>query len=353
MHIQRWANGLSDEGLDVVCASQHEFLPTGWSPKVKCIRLSIHHAAGYVFNAPELARLFKEERCDLLNAHYATGYGTMATLSRVRRRMISVWGSDIYEFPHKSFLHAGLVRWVLSTAQGIGSTSLDMAQQVRLVMGNAWKGSIDITPFGVEMDRFVPSSLAHTQPSPSSPLVIGTVKTLAPKYGIDILLKGFAQLLENLPDECADHVTLRIVGGGHQEAELKSFSRSLGIKDKVEFVGKVAHADVPHWLQTLDVFVAVSRQESFGVAVIEASACELPVVVSRVGGLPEVVDDQSTGFIIAADDPQQLALALQKLVADAGLRQQMGQAGRAKVQTEYEWRHCVRLMVKAYQRLMA
>ena len=99
----------------------------------------------------------------------------------------------------------------------------------------------------------------------------------------------------------------------------------------------------------LDIYVAVSLQESFGVAVLEASACAKPVIVSNVGGLPEVVDDGKTGIIIEKENPNQLADELIKLITNPVLRIEMGKKGRLKVLNEYNWIESVKQMLSVYQ----
>src|SRR3546814_7786428 len=101
-------------------------------------------------------------------------------------------------------------------------------------------------------------------------------------------------------------------------------------------------------LRQFHIYVAVSRDdsESFGVAIIEASACGLPVIVSDAGGLPEVVDHESTGLVIPRDSPSDLARAIVRLALDAPLRQRMGGAGRPRVERHYEWSGCVGGMIQ-------
>jgi L-malate glycosyltransferase len=166
------------------------------------------------------------------------------------------------------------------------------------------------------------------------------------------LLRAFAGLLadadvQRRPDECR----LLVVGDGPQRTALEALADELGIASRCEFVGAVAHADVPAWLNRFDVYAAPSRldSESFGVAVIEAGACALPVVVSDVGGLPEVVRDGETGLIVPRDDVPALQAALKRLVLDRALRERLGRGGRSHVEREYEWGHCVDLMERSLQ----
>lgn len=348
IHTQRWANGLVAAGEQVLCVSQHDFLPTGWDERVECVRLPRSGLGGYFLNGKTVAQLFERHGCELLNAHYATGYGVLATRSGLRPRIVSVWGSDVYDFPKTSPVHRRMVRQVLTSAERVASTSHAMAEQVRQLLGeDRLERPIAITPFGVDTARFAPVAREA-----GGPLVIGTVKTLAPKYGVDTLIKAFSRLPathEGRP------LHLRIVGAGAQRAELEVLAAAVRIHQRCQFVGAVAHADVPAQLQGMDVFVAASRldSESFGVAVIEASSCGLPVVVTRVGGLPEVVHHETTGLIVERDDAEALAAALLRLVTDANLRARYGAAGRAWVESEYEWRHCVQSMLQVYKDAIA
>lgn len=350
IHTQRWANGLAEEGLDVLCVSQHDFLPAGWDARVRRARLPRSGLGGYFLNGGTVARLFRRDGCRLMNAHYATGYGVLAARSGVRPRIVSVWGSDVYDFPQGSSVHRGLVRQVLTGADAVASTSLAMARQVEQVLAGApLRRPIAITPFGVDVERFAPLATAAARPRDA--WVIGTVKALAPKYGVDTLLRAFARL-----PSCHDGLPLRlsIVGDGPQRAELQELAAALDVHERVEFVGAVAHDEVPRQLQRFDVYAAASRldSESFGVAVVEASACGLPVVVTRVGGLPEVVREGETGLIVEREDAEALAAALLRLLCDAALRRRLGDAGRAWVQSQFEWRACVRRMRQAYEAVL-
>ena len=349
IHTQRWANGLVAAGVSTVCVSQHEFLANGWDDRIERVRLPRVPMLGYLTNGGNVARQFVERGCDLLNAHYATGYGLLALRSGVRPWVMSVWGSDVYDFPATSPLHRQLVRTTLRSADAVASTSHAMARQVEALMGHRpLRDQIAITPFGVDSRRFTAERPINVQSR--RPLVIGTVKKLEPKYGIDTLIRGFAMLKQSNDREMP---VLRLVGEGGQRPELQALVADLGLGARVQFVGAVAHSVVPDELRGFDVFAAVSRldSESFGVSAIEASACGLPVVVSDAGGLPEVVRDGKTGLVVAREDPVALARALQRLLDDPALRERLGRAGRDHVQAHYEWDACVQRMIALYQRV--
>lgn len=351
IHTQRWANGLAEAGVAVTCASLHPFLPQGWDPRVEAVRLPAPPALGYFTQGPRVAALHAERGCTVLQAHYASGYGTLARRSGVRPSLLSVWGSDVYDFPRHSPLHRAWLQRNLRAADRLASTSVAMAGQVARVLGASPPAGIAITPFGVDTAQFAPPG-GPRDDDPSRALVVGTVKTLAAKYGIDTLIQAFARL-PPVPGRAPTR--LRLVGGGAQRGALEALARRLGVAAQVDFVGPVAHAAVPAELARLDVYVAASRldSESFGVAVLEASACARPVVVSRVGGLPEVVVDGRTGLIVPREDPAALARAIGTLLADAPRRQAMGAAGRLWVQQRYDWRDSVARMLSVLREVEA
>lgn len=339
VHLLRWANALAGRGHEVHVATQHAPL-AGYGGGVTLHRLPHLAGAGYLFNRFALRRLVDRIVPDVVNAHYASGYGTLAVKPAGAPLVLNVWGSDVYEFPDASPLHRWLLRRNLRRADAVVSTSEVMARRTARVCPGLMP--ITVVPFGVDTQRFAPRPAAHDA------LVVGTVKALAPKYGIDLLLRAFARLSAGRMEP----VRLRIVGDGPERSALGQLAAALGIQGRVDFVGAVPHDQVPDELNRLDVYVALSRthSESFGVAVIEASACGLPVVVSEAGGLPEVVERDGTGFIVPMEDDQAAAERIAELLADAALRARMGAAGRQRVVERYGWNDCVDRLLDAYGR---
>lgn len=352
IHTKRWVRALSRRGIEVHLLSQHPD-PDGAGAAVPLTVLPYRGVGGYFLNALAVRRALRRIRPDLLNVHYASGYGTTAALAGFRPTILAVWGSDVYDFPIGSPIKRALLRWNLGHATAIASTSRTMAEQVRRVAPRL-ATPIVITPFGVDAAAFAPA------PELRDPrfITIGTVKFLAPKYGIDVLIKAFASLRDDEQirrTSLWSRLRLVIVGDGPQKAKLESLATALGVADRTQFIGAVAHEQVPAWLNRLDIYVAASRldSESFGVAVVEASSCGLPVIVSDAGGLPEVVRDGKTGIVVPRENVAALSAALKCLVLDEELRAAMGEIGRRLVLDEYEWSDCVDRMLKCYEKLVA
>lgn len=342
IHLSKWAESLSNSGCEIHLISMQPFISA--NKGVTYHHLPFPSPFGYLLNLIELKKLLQTIKPDILHAHYATGYGTLAVLTGFHPFILSVWGSDIFVFPNKSFLHLWLLKHNLSVPDCVCSTSQAMAEAMYKILPVTEK--TQITPFGIDVRNFVPQQKNKID----GKLVIGTIKRLHSLYGVDVLIKAFSILLNSLPLSQREQnaTTLMIVGGGPDQQILQDLAKCCGVADAVNFVGEVPHSSVSEYLGKMDIFCALSRSESFGVAVLEASSCGVPVVVSNVGGLPEVVVDGVTGFIVPPDDPVSAADKIHSLIADAQLRESMGRKGREFVIDNYDWDACVKIMLGIY-----
>jgi len=341
IHTARWANGLAQQGVEVHLISAHKN-EHELDRNVRLYILSNQAPWGYLTNLFEVKVLLKRIRPDLMNAHYATGYGLLARLIRFKPTLLSVWGSDVYDFPEKSFFHRWLLKGNLQAATAIASTSHCMARRTSEIFQH---NEVFITPFGIDEQDFQPRNNSSKK---ENKIIIGTIKSLKKIYGIDTLIKAFSLVVKNYTGD--KDLILEITGGGTDLELLKKLARSLKVENKVIFKGEVPHTKVVDMLNRLDIYVALSRQESFGVAIIEAMACEKPVVVSDAYGLVEVTVAGKTGFVIQKENAKAAADAILKLVADEDLRVEMGKAGREHVLENYTWGKSLDLMIDAYEK---
>lgn len=293
--------------------------------------------------APRVRHLLERFKPDIVHAHYATSYGTLGRLCRFHPYILSVWGSDVYDFPRRSWLHRKLFQENLAAADHLCSTSENMAAETQRYCNKP----VTVTPFGVDCDRFRPSSVPENS---EDEFVIGTIKALESPYGIDDLLRAFALLTTRYAGR--KKLRLAIAGDGSLRKSLERLAKDLGVIDKVSFLGQIAHSRVPQLLNTFSVFCALSLSESFGVAILEASACQVPVVVTNVGGLPEVVRDSLTGFVVPAKDVQAAANAVGKLIDQGSLCRDFGEAGRKFVLENFEWSENAKRMEDVYESVL-
>lgn len=341
IHTARWANALAARGHAVALFSleRHPAPAGSISSDVPVYYLR----GGYLRAACALKKGLAAFAPQVLSAHYATGYGTLARRSGFAPVLLSVWGSDVYDFPRKSAFHRQIVQRNLRAATAIASTSERMAARVRALCPLV--DSPFITPFGVDTRVFSP---ADTPRARDGRLTIGIVKALEPKYGVDVLLRAFAYAL---PQLTGMDVRLEIYGGGSRRQMLEQMAVCLGVEKRVCFFGAVPHSQVPDILRKLDIFCApsVSDSESFGVSAVEALACGVPVVAGAVDGFREVLRDGETGFLVPPGDADALAGRLVRLARDVALRGRMGEAGRADVRQRFEWQACVTRMEQALE----
>lgn len=338
VHTVRWVNALAARGHAVALFSlaRHRAKPGSISPDVPVYSLP----GGYLRALPVFRKRLEAFSPDVLNAHYATGYGTLARRAGFSRVLLSVWGSDVYDFPRKSVVHRHIVVRNLRAAAAIASTSERMALRVRALCPGLPR--LYITPFGVNTQVFVPGAQADGD----GKLVFGIVKALELKYGVDVLLRAFALAQ---PQLSGMDTHLEIYGGGSCGQALERLAVQLGIASRVRFYGAVPHEQVPGILRKLDVFCtpSVSDSESFGVAAVEALSCGVPVIAGAVDGFKEVLRDGQTGFLVPPGDAAALADRMVTLAQNPVLRKQMGAAGRADVQARFEWVDCVSRMEQA------
>jgi glycosyltransferase involved in cell wall biosynthesis len=145
------------------------------------------------------------------------------------------------------------------------------------------------------------------------------------------------------------NLTLHIVGEGTQEQMLKQLLTDQGEEEHVQFFPRVSQKELVPFYQSFDIAVFLSRSESFGVSILEASSCELPVVVTAIGGLTEVVDDKKTGFFVPPEDINAAADKIIALIKDSELRRTMGKAGREKVIKEYDIENTLNDILNIYK----
>src|SRR5882762_3162302 len=342
-HSVRWANHFRGKGYEVHVFSVGEGHGVLEGIRVHRLLEKLPLKLDYFREVRRVRDLVTAIRPAFVHAHYASGYGTLGRLIGFHPYIVSVWGSDVYEFPNRSPLHRWLLKRNLAAVDYLCSTSRDMARET----GKYTSKPVLITPFGVDCEVFSPR---RDSVSEEKEFVVGTVRSMERSYGIDILLKAFKLLTDRHP---SSPCRLVIVGGGTLEAEYKRLAQRLGLGRRVHFAGRVTHDRVPEYLRSFSVFVALSRWESFGVAVLEASSCGIPVVVTNVGGLPEVVVDGTTGIVVPPKDEGAAAQALEALLLAPSLRERMGRAGQRWVQQSCRWDENARIMEDLYERVIS
>lgn len=356
IHTVKWVNALAKRGHDVFLAFNKGHEPKENQIDERVILCPLKYSGGlaYYLNAGELKKVERQTQPDVVNVHYASGYGTLARMAKLKNVLLSVWGSDVYDFPYENKFKNGILKKNVNYATKLASTSQCMANQLRRVMGKE-KLEISVTPFGVDLHLFDDNRFEKVE---SDTIVIGIIKALEEKYGIADFIRSIDVLIKNLyfnnNGNVADKIRAEIYGTGSQERYLQQLIRNLHLEDKIVLKGKIENNLVPQVLHRCDVFCATSKldSESFGVAVVEAMAMKVAVVVTDVDGFKEVVVDGETGFIVPKGDVNAMAQKLEMLVLDKKMNMFLGENGRKRVELLYDWEKNVDTMENLYKQLI-
>jgi glycosyltransferase involved in cell wall biosynthesis len=281
----------------------------------------------------------RENGADVIHAHWAIPTGPAAVLAARRLRIpsvITMHGGDVYvnpeqgyDFPTRWYVRPAL-RWTLRHAGALTAITDDCRQHA--LRAGAPAEHIRLVFNGTDLRRFSPDENGNGGDRQFGPHMIFACRQLFPRKGIRFLLEAGAQLKPRFPD-----LKIVLAGDGFERPELVRLAGELGIASDVTFLGWVPNAELPPYYRAAAVSVIPSLEEGFGIPAAEAMGCEVAVVASDAGGLPEVVEDGVTGLVVPRGDSEALARAIGSLLADPQRRRQMGQAGRERALRLFDW----------------
>ncbi len=351
VHTKKWVKSLLEKGMTIHLFSLAElegdfyevfenfnYTTVGKSGQQKGGMLK---KISYVKEKKILKKIEKEFEPDIVHAHYASSYGLLGSFLNFHPYLISIWGSDILQFPNKNFLNRQILKRNFRKADYLLSTSKLMADEVKKYSSK----KAEVIPFGVDTGVFRPLNKSNE----NNIKVIGVVKALEEVYGIEYLIRAFALLKMEIT--YADF-ELWIVGEGSLKISLSELSQELGISEQVKFLGKIPNTDLPQTMANLDIIVIPSLSESFGVVAVEALACEKPVIASDVGGLPEIIINNETGLLAEPKNPEDISKKIKELINDSVLSKRLSLAGREFVLKKYEWSKNVDQMYDFYKKCL-
>ena len=210
-------------------------------------------------------------------------------------------------------------------------------------------GIVRVVPLGTDPARFKPD-LATDEVRARYGLKDGrwmlTVARLTAHKGIDTGLRALAELAAKHPD-----LRYAVVGMGKNHADLEALATELKVANRVRFLTNVPDDDLPGVYNVADVYVGVSRLadsnvEGFGISLVEASACAIPVVAGKSGGIPDAVREGETGILVDPTDPSAVARAVDALLSNSSLAGKLGGGGRRAVETYFNWDRVTKDMIQ-------
>lgn len=294
-HINQLQHGLTEFGIESSVFTQAKVRPSSiWA----------------------VARELKRGKYDLIHCHGYQGGAvgrSAANLARVPAVMTL----------HNTLQIGGMMSQLAQTAEGRlwGNTARWIA--VSAFLHNYARGvlgvpeeRLEVITNGIEF----PDALPPRHPKP----VVGIVARLIPSKGVDVFLKAIQLLRPEVPG-----LQAVVIGDGPARYQLKAMAHHLGLNNVVRFWGH--QEDVTSHLARMAVFVLPTRSEGLGISVLEAMAWGVPVVTTRVGGIPELVRNNSTGILVRQDDYTEVARAVRRVFADGDLAEAMRQRAYKQV----------------------
>ncbi len=241
--------------------------------------------------------------------------------------------------------------WIISDqrrqflkAHASSALSVDLADHLCDTL-NLSSAAIEVIPYGLDIARFKPSSNGVE----CHPPILMTVGRLERRKGVDVLLRAMHNVWERFPD-----AQVRLIGN---EAEFRREDLlAMVTKDKHEqilFPGFLNRDQLIAQYQQATIYVAPTQYETFGYTLLEAMACGKPVVSTRVGAVPELIDDGENGLLVNWNDPEALASAILKLLNDPSSAKRMGEAGRAKATNLFSLDVIVGRYLDSYRRAVS
>jgi glycosyltransferase involved in cell wall biosynthesis len=295
---------------------------------------------------PLLRSLIRRARIDLVHAHmhHANLYGRLAAFREGVPAVISVHNTYVRSKIHRRILNRWLARRTSAILAGSEAIRDDIARY-----DGVPPGKIRVVPYGVDVEQFYgPSSRGEAREKlglPKERFIVGTVGRLEEQKGQKYLIEAVGRLRRERKE-----MTLAIIGSGREENRLREQAMRESVGDAVLFLG--TRRDLPELFRAMDVFAFPSLWEGFPIALLSAMAAGLPVVVTPVGGVPEVVKDGVNGWVVPAGDPAALAGAIWRVHEDPAGASGLGRAAAATIRDGYSHRTTACRIMEIYEEVL-
>ena len=337
------AIGLTQRGARVLIAAQPE---SGLARRAEQQGIPVHLVpmrSNFDFKAlAQLRRIMRDELVDVVNTHSGRDNTLAGLAAKTLRRRPAIVRTRHLALPITArFSYTFIPDRIVTVSHYVASY---------LITAGVPQNKIEAIPTGVDLTRYDPE---HTPSTLRAELGVADDTPLIGTVAILRLKKGHRTLLEAIPAVLAHFPQARFVfaGDGPQRANIEKAIAELGLGESVHLLG--LRADVPTVLRALDVFVLPTFEEALGTSFVEAMAMRVPVIGSRVGGVPEVVRDQVTGLLVNPQDSADLRRAILALLSDPAHARSMGQAGRQVVEQEFTNDKMCDRMLQLYTALLA
>ncbi len=300
--------------------------------------------------ATKMATVARSEKLDLLHVHYAIPHSISAILAREsikQKRYVPVittlHGTDITLVgADRSYLP--ITRYGLQQSDGVTAVSKFLKQATIETFDF---DEIEVIPNFICPNHYTktPDSELRKQLAPNGEKLLVHVSNFRPVKRAGDCIEILAKVRE-----AGENVRLIMVGDGPEKSAIFYMAEKLGIAEHTSFVGK--QANIADYLGASDIFLLPSELESFGLAALEAQACELPVIATRIGGIPDVVTDGETGFLSEIGDVEKMSSDALKLIRSEEMLKAFGKRGREMAVSRYGTEKIIPQYIAYYERIL-
>jgi N-acetyl-alpha-D-glucosaminyl L-malate synthase BshA len=304
--------------------------------------------------ANKIVQVAREEQLDIVHAHYAIPHATAGYLARqilastrqagVPRVITTLHGTDI-TLLGSDRSYSETVAFCIQQSDGVTAVSESLRRDTVRELGI--RREIRVIPNFIDCSTYRRLDVGPLceKLAPAHQKVLIHVSNFRPVKRTKEVVQVFARIRQHVP------ARLLMVGDGPDFVDATALARSLGVADAVQFLGE--QDQVVPLLSVAHAFLLPSSQESFGLAALEAMACEVPVIASRIGGLPELVEEGVTGFLLDPNDVEGMARSGIALLTDEELHRRMAEAARAAAKTRFCDSKIVPVYEAYYQEILA
>jgi glycosyltransferase involved in cell wall biosynthesis len=285
---------LLDDGLQEECYEKGFYIHR--------LRLAKIRLVGTFAFSINIVKMIRKINPDIVHVQSLSCSFPALILKKIWHTPYVVWGqgSDVYG---PDWFTKISLRTTIKNADFVIALSEDMKRAVQHI----YNREIAIVPNGIELEEYIDKlQMQRKEHTEQRILFVGR---LSPEKGVQYLLQAMQVIHGKIPD-----AKLAIVGYGVEGRGLEELAASLGIRECVDFVGKVPHERIPDYMQQADVFVLPSLSEGLPVVILEAMASGLPIIATRVGGLPDIIEEGVNGYLVEAKNPDAIAEKLLILI---------------------------------------
>ena len=299
--------------------------------------------------ATKMAEVASYEKLDVLHVHYAIPHAISAYLAKQilgsadLKVITTLHGTDI-TLVGRDESYLPITKFGIEVSDGVTAVSQWLKRETAVNFGT--KKPIEVIPNFVDPDRFQRhrSAFCHMFGAATDKLLCH-VSNFRPVKRIMDVISVFEKVSRVIPSR------LLMIGDGPDRSRAEAYCREHQLRERVFFLGNVPNLE--EIVGGSDLFLLPSEAESFGMAALEAMASEVPVIASRAGGLPEVVEDGVSGYLLPAGDVDAMAARAIEILSDEDLARRLGAAGRARAIEKFDVKNIVPHYREVYERVIA